>query len=103
MGECSSVHNNGAVKWIKHYSSSHKILLVGEGDFSFAVCLAKAFGTAENMIATSFDSKGISWVETFFHLFFLCICFICLFNYILLEFFLTGSCWHGHVYIPKRY
>jgi 25S rRNA (uracil2634-N3)-methyltransferase len=69
MGVCNEE------KWIEHYSSSHKILLVGEGDFSFAVCLGKAFGTAENMIATSFDSKGISWVETFFHLLFLYICF----------------------------
>ncbi|XP_059442234.1 uncharacterized protein At4g26485 [Corylus avellana] len=59
MGECSSVDSNGGEKWIEHYSSSQKILLVGEGDFSFAVCLAKAFGTAENMIATSFDSKEV--------------------------------------------
>ncbi|KAI0519461.1 hypothetical protein KFK09_006909 [Dendrobium nobile] len=42
--------------WIKHYSSSHRILLVGEGDFSFSVCLAKAFGSAKNMIATSYDN-----------------------------------------------
>ncbi|OVA19725.1 protein of unknown function DUF2431 [Macleaya cordata] len=42
---------------IKHYSSSHKILLVGEGDFSFSVCLAKAFGTATNMVATSLDTE----------------------------------------------
>ncbi|MCL7027127.1 hypothetical protein MKW94_028484 [Papaver nudicaule] len=45
------------VKWIKHYSSSHKILLVGEGDFSFSTCLARAFGTARNMVATSLDSE----------------------------------------------
>ncbi|KAM1864166.1 hypothetical protein ACFX14_004414 [Malus domestica] len=32
---------------IKHYSSFHKILLVGEGDFSFALCLAKSFGSAK--------------------------------------------------------
>ncbi|PKU79347.1 uncharacterized protein At4g26485-like [Dendrobium catenatum] len=42
--------------WIKHYSSSHRILLVGEGDFSFSACLAKAFGSAKNMIATSYDN-----------------------------------------------
>lgn len=45
-------------KWIQHYSSHHKILLVGEGDFSFAACLAKSFGSADNMGATSLDSKG---------------------------------------------
>ncbi|KAF5206973.1 Heavy metal-associated isoprenylated plant protein, partial [Thalictrum thalictroides] len=42
--------------WIKHYCSSHRILLVGEGDFSFSACLAKAFGSASNMVATSLDS-----------------------------------------------
>ncbi|KAI4347221.1 hypothetical protein L6164_008051 [Bauhinia variegata] len=45
------------VKKIMHYSSSQKILLVGEGDFSFSLCLAKAFGTAANMAATSLDSE----------------------------------------------
>ncbi|WJX64782.1 25S rRNA (uracil(2634)-N(3))-methyltransferase [Trifolium repens] len=45
-------------KWIKHYSNHHKILLVGEGDFSFALSLANAFGSASNMVATSRDSKG---------------------------------------------
>ncbi|XP_040361680.1 uncharacterized protein At4g26485-like [Rosa chinensis] len=43
---------------INHYSRSQKILLVGEGDFSFALCLARAFGSADNMVATSLDSKG---------------------------------------------
>ncbi|KAJ4950979.1 hypothetical protein NE237_027811 [Protea cynaroides] len=43
---------------IKHYYSSHKILLVGEGDFSFSACLANAFGSAGNMVSTSLDSKG---------------------------------------------
>ncbi|GAB2281975.1 hypothetical protein Dimus_016539 [Dionaea muscipula] len=37
---------------------SDKILLVGEGDFSFAACLAKAFGSATNMVATSLDPRG---------------------------------------------
>ncbi|XP_057440768.1 uncharacterized protein At4g26485-like [Lotus japonicus] len=50
-------------KWIKHYSSHHKILLVGEGDFSFALCLAKAFGSASNMVATSLNSEGFLIVE----------------------------------------
>ena len=51
--------NNKGEKWIKHYSSSHKILLVGEGNFSFAACLGRAFGSAANMVATSLDSKGL--------------------------------------------
>ncbi|XXG80117.1 hypothetical protein AAC387_Pa09g1055 [Persea americana] len=45
-------------KTIKHYSSSHRILLVGEGDFSFSACLARAFGSANNMVATSLDSRA---------------------------------------------
>ncbi|KAG6407384.1 hypothetical protein SASPL_130373 [Salvia splendens] len=43
-------------KRIKHYSSRHSILLVGEGDFSFSACLALAFGSAANIVATSLDS-----------------------------------------------
>ncbi|XP_073154133.1 uncharacterized protein At4g26485-like [Henckelia pumila] len=46
-----------AEKWIKHYSNRHEILLVGEGDFSFAACLARAFGSASNIVATSLDTK----------------------------------------------
>lgn len=42
-------------KRIGHYTSSHRILLVGEGDFSFSLCLARAFGSARNMVATSLD------------------------------------------------
>ncbi|OMP06957.1 hypothetical protein COLO4_07754 [Corchorus olitorius] len=45
-------------RWIKHYCSSQRMLLVGEGDFSFSACLALAFGSATNMIATSLDSRG---------------------------------------------
>ncbi|KAL8150677.1 hypothetical protein V2J09_020485 [Rumex salicifolius] len=43
-------------RWKKHYSSFHQILLVGEGDFSFALCLARSFDSASNIVATSFDS-----------------------------------------------
>uniref|UniRef100_A0A2N9FVU1 25S rRNA (uridine-N(3))-methyltransferase BMT5-like domain-containing protein n=1 Tax=Fagus sylvatica TaxID=28930 RepID=A0A2N9FVU1_FAGSY len=43
--------------WKKHYSSKHRILLVGEGDFSFSLCLARAFGSAHNMVATSLDTQ----------------------------------------------
>uniref|UniRef100_A0A5B7BFR3 25S rRNA (uridine-N(3))-methyltransferase BMT5-like domain-containing protein n=1 Tax=Davidia involucrata TaxID=16924 RepID=A0A5B7BFR3_DAVIN len=45
------------VRWIQHYNSSQKILLVGEGDFSFSACLARAFGSAINMVATSLHSE----------------------------------------------
>ncbi|XP_074303453.1 uncharacterized protein At4g26485-like [Silene latifolia] len=38
------------------YSSIQKILLVGEGDFSFSTSLAVAFESASNMIATSLNS-----------------------------------------------
>ncbi|KAK2638740.1 hypothetical protein Ddye_026535 [Dipteronia dyeriana] len=44
------------VKWVNHYLSSHKILLVGEGDFSFSLSLALAFGYANNICASSLDS-----------------------------------------------
>ncbi|KAL1202620.1 hypothetical protein V5N11_006595 [Cardamine amara subsp. amara] len=44
-------------KWMRHYSSNHQILLVGEGDFSFSLCLASAFGSATNITATSLDSE----------------------------------------------
>ena len=44
-------------KWKNHYSSNHRILFVGEGDFSFSLCLARAFGSAHNLVATSLDSQ----------------------------------------------
>lgn len=49
--------SSNTAKWKKHYSSKHKILFVGEGDFSFSLCLARAFGSAHNLIATSLDSQ----------------------------------------------
>ncbi|KAM7250251.1 hypothetical protein ACFE04_022134 [Oxalis oulophora] len=42
--------------WLTHYSSKQKILLVGEGDFSFSLCLARAFRSAVNITATSLDT-----------------------------------------------
>ncbi|XP_065870371.1 uncharacterized protein At4g26485-like [Euphorbia lathyris] len=44
-------------KTISHYSSKHRILFVGDGDFSFSLCLARAFGSACNMVATTIDSQ----------------------------------------------
>ncbi|KAI9119984.1 hypothetical protein K1719_008953 [Acacia pycnantha] len=43
-------------KWLKYYSSHHQIILVGEGDFSFALCLAQSFGSAFNIVASSLDT-----------------------------------------------
>ncbi|XP_049412442.1 heavy metal-associated isoprenylated plant protein 41-like [Solanum stenotomum] len=43
-------------KIIQHYSSSHQILLVGDGDFSFSLCLAQVFGSASNIVASSLQS-----------------------------------------------
>ncbi|MFS7921744.1 hypothetical protein Hanom_Chr03g00240481 [Helianthus anomalus] len=48
----------GKERWIHCYKSSQKILLVGEGDFSFSACLARAFRTAENIVATSYLDKN---------------------------------------------
>ncbi|KAK4846544.1 hypothetical protein QYF36_018874 [Acer negundo] len=47
------------VRWINHYNNCQKILLVGEGDFSFSSCLANAFGSATNMVATCLHSKDV--------------------------------------------
>ncbi|XP_068643207.1 uncharacterized protein At4g26485-like [Aristolochia californica] len=44
-------------KLMNYYSSSHRILLVGEGNFSFALSLGIAFGSAANMVATSLDTQ----------------------------------------------
>ncbi|KAG8049865.1 hypothetical protein GUJ93_ZPchr0009g1256 [Zizania palustris] len=44
------------VKWLMHYSSAQSILTVGDGDFSFSLALGTAFGSGENLVATSLDS-----------------------------------------------
>lgn len=44
---------------LRQYSNK-QILLVGEGDFSFSLSIAKAFGSATNITATSLDSRGSS-------------------------------------------
>ncbi|XP_020704974.2 heavy metal-associated isoprenylated plant protein 41 isoform X3 [Dendrobium catenatum] len=45
--------------WTNRYCSAQKILLVGEGDFSFSLYLATAFGSAFNIVATSLDSYAV--------------------------------------------
>ncbi|XP_020866247.1 uncharacterized protein At4g26485-like [Arabidopsis lyrata subsp. lyrata] len=40
-----------------HYNNKQQILLVGEGDFSFSLCLARAFGSSTNITATSLDTR----------------------------------------------
>ncbi|KAL9383096.1 hypothetical protein Peur_023419 [Populus x canadensis] len=55
--EMLNIDDNKEEKWIKHYSSTQKMLLVGDGDFSFAVCLAEAFGSATDIVATSLYSE----------------------------------------------
>ncbi|MQM22956.1 hypothetical protein Taro_056016, partial [Colocasia esculenta] len=45
-----------AVRWVTHYSSGQEILLVGEGDFSFSLSLARSFRSASNIVATSLDN-----------------------------------------------
>eukprot|EP00261_Vitis_vinifera_P016011 XP_010644669.1 PREDICTED: uncharacterized protein LOC104877637 [Vitis vinifera] len=57
-------------KRLMHYSSFHQILLVGEGDFSFSLCLAHSFASASNIVASSLDPYGLS-LSLF--LYFICI------------------------------
>ncbi|PRQ30424.1 hypothetical protein RchiOBHm_Chr5g0024491 [Rosa chinensis] len=61
-------------KRIVHYSSSQKILLVGEGDFSFAACLATAFDSAANIVATSLNSRGNINIDQYTSIFKYVIC-----------------------------
>ncbi|XP_076944858.1 uncharacterized protein At4g26485-like [Bidens hawaiensis] len=57
-GSSSSEEEEEAeVKSKGQYSSAHKILLVGDGDFSFSLCLARAFGSARNIVATTLDTQ----------------------------------------------
>ncbi|XP_058115013.1 uncharacterized protein LOC131258006 [Magnolia sinica] len=46
-------------RWLKYYSSFHQILLVGEGDFSFSLSLAKSLQSASNILATSLDQYDV--------------------------------------------
>ncbi|KAH7861122.1 hypothetical protein Vadar_021876 [Vaccinium darrowii] len=55
--------NKKKVRCIKHYNSGQKILLVGEGDFSFSACLATAFGSGRNMVATSHHAQELQKIK----------------------------------------
>ena len=59
VGEGDMKTMNKKERSTQHYSSSQKILFVGEGDFSFSACLARQFGSAVNMVATSLDPEGV--------------------------------------------
>jgi 25S rRNA (uracil2634-N3)-methyltransferase len=48
------------VKWLGLYSSAQTSLIVGDGDFSFSLALATAFGSGANLVATSLDTYGLS-------------------------------------------
>jgi hypothetical protein len=62
------------LKRISQYSNNQLILLVGEGDFSFSLALATAFGAAHNIVATSLDSRGEANFFYSFISFLLCLC-----------------------------
>jgi len=55
---CEMQTNVQETKRLRHYTNKQKILLVGEGDFSFSLSLARAFGSASNLTATSLDTQG---------------------------------------------
>jgi 25S rRNA (uracil2634-N3)-methyltransferase len=39
------------------YRREQRVLLLGEGNFSFAAALARMFGVAENLVCTAYDSR----------------------------------------------
>ena len=61
-------------KGIHQYQSYQTILTVGDGDFSFSACLAKSFGSAHNMVATTLDSLGTCHFHHYSFMFIKVIC-----------------------------
>ncbi|KAJ3156770.1 hypothetical protein HDU86_003536 [Geranomyces michiganensis] len=51
-----TVATSAAPRKLDHYHRAHRILLLGEGDFSFALALAAGLASGANIVATSFDS-----------------------------------------------
>jgi hypothetical protein len=59
-GAAAAEEEAGEEKWLNHYSSMHSTLIVGDGDFSFSLALATAFGSGANLVATTLDTYGSS-------------------------------------------
>ncbi|CAN6479658.1 unnamed protein product [Victoria cruziana] len=56
-GERKDVDMDLPLRRVGHYYETHQILVVGDGDFSFSLSLAKGFGDATNMVCTSLDDE----------------------------------------------
>nr|XP_034898308.1 heavy metal-associated isoprenylated plant protein 41-like [Populus alba] len=44
--------------YFMHYLSKHRMLLVGEDDFSLSLSLARPFRSALNLVSTTVDTQG---------------------------------------------
>lgn len=64
-GERKDVDMDLPLRRVGHYYETHQILVVGDGDFSFSLSLAKGFGDATNMVCTSLDDEGTMFCSFF--------------------------------------
>ncbi|KAJ3046470.1 hypothetical protein HK097_000833 [Rhizophlyctis rosea] len=51
-----STSTSPKTRTLSRFSASHRILLIGEGDFTFALALSTALGSGKLITATSFDT-----------------------------------------------